>query len=211
MPRKPQIVQTPAELTATLPSDDDEDIQLAAEPAPVVSAGKPVAKPEMAVEAPPPKKQRRPYTMTEEHREALRQRLQVAQARKMELAEERRKVKEEQERALELKKQAKILEEAEKIKRREARVLKSLEVKALPEVKPKKKKKVILYVSDSEGDEEDDEEEEEEEIVVKPKPKPQRVRAAPPRPARVQRSQAIEYEAPVQPRPVVQPIRWNIV
>lgn len=189
MPRKTQIVQNDAPILTQEEASDDE-LKL-----------KPVTNPSKTKAIPIPTdtvsdsihtntkfvKTKRPYTCTEEHKEVLRQRLAVATQRKQELANERLQVKEQQMNALEMKKQAKILEEAEKLKRKEDKMLKQIEVK--PQVKqvapkPKQKKKVVVYISDSDDD---DEAEEEEEIVVKPKRK-----------QAVQRRQPVQYAPPSQ-------------
>jgi hypothetical protein len=186
MPKKTQIVQNDAPILA-----DDEVSDAELELKPSTKPSEPLPMETKAV------KIKRPYTCTEEHKEVLRQRMVLANQRKQELTEERRHVKEEQINALEKKKQAKILEEAEKLKRKEATMMKQLEVKQLvPPPKPKQKKKVVVYISDS--DDEPDDEEEEEEMVVKPK------RKTVPRQAK-QAAQSSQHQ------PVYQPVQWKIV
>jgi hypothetical protein len=219
MPRKIQNTQNPLE---EITEGSDNELQLQLTPKPVTKQ-QPVLPPIIPQQQPTPAptiKQKRNYNITEEHKEVLKQRLLVAHQRKKELAEERRLQKDEAMKALEIKKQQKILQEAEKLKRKENKMMKDLEVKefidetqvplgpvkktaALPATVTKKKKQVILYVSDSEGDDE----EEEEEIIVKPKRKIPVKQIRQPR----QQQQIYQQQEPVYQQPVIQPIKWNVV
>jgi hypothetical protein len=192
MPPKKQLSKTAdADPLALEDAHSDEELEMELRPTTVSAPQAPdqleAVQPSLAV---PAKKAKRPYTLTEEHKEALRERIQVAHERRRELAEVRRREREKVAQELEMKKQAKILQEAEKIRRREEKMLKNLEVNLPLPPAPKKKKKVVVYVSDSE----DEEEEEEEEEVRKRGRAPQATRQA-------------TRQAP----PVYQPINWKIV
>ena len=225
MPRKIQNAQI-----NPLDQDDvsDDEIQIPVAPKQVSQlepATQEIQQQPAVVPAVPVKKAKRNYTCTDEHKEVLRQRLQLAHQKKQELAQARQAEKQEALNALEMKKQEKILQEAEKLKRKENKMLNDLTVK---EIKPKKvvapvpapapvvrnKKKVVMYITDSEDD---DDEEEEEEIFVKPKQRKQPAPAPAPvqkparRPApRKQQYYEPEPQQPVYQQPTIQPIKWNI-
>lgn len=105
----------------------------------------------------PPKKKR---NLTEEHKEALRERLKIAHQRKKELAEQRALVRQEEEENHLAKKQLAILEQARLIKQKQKKELNA--IKSTP-VETKKKQAKIVYVEES------DESEEEEEVIIKKK------------------------------------------
>ena len=177
MPPKIQNIQNNNPLVNMPDDDSDNELQIDVAPKQVSQHVAPVAS--IA------NKPKRKYNLTDEHKEVLKQRLQVAHLRKKELADARQQEKQEAKNFLEEKKKQKILQEAEKLKKREEKMMNDLTVKEI--VKPKKviapaptpvvrnKKKVVLYVTDSEDD--DDDEEEEIEIVKKikqPKPRQQK-------------------------------------
>ena len=147
MPKKQNLQNLPLEKTG----DDESDNELEYV-APIKQPKQQVATTPLEVQ---PKKKR---NITEEHKQALRERLVLAHQRKQELAEERRKQKDAIEAEYNKKKEMKIMMEAERLRRNREKDLKKIE---LPP-KPKKKPVVVYY------DEEDDDESEEEEIIIKP-------------------------------------------
>lgn len=152
MPKKQNLQNLPAEKTGEEESDDE--LEYIANP--IKQPKQQVATTQLEVKPQKPKQKR---NITEEHKQALRERLVLAHQRKQELAEERRKQKDAIEAEYNKKKEMKIMMEAERLKRVREKELKKME---LP--KPKKKPVVVYY------DEEDDDTEEEE-IIIKPKKK----------------------------------------
>lgn len=173
MPKKQNLQNLPPEKTGDEESDNELEY-----------VATPIKQPKMQPATVPlevqPKKKR---NITEEHKQALRERLVLAHQRKQELAEERRKQKDAIEAEYTKKKEMKILMEAERLKRVREKDLKKME---LP--KPKKKPVVVYY------DEDEDSEEEEEQIIIKSKKKPQKtaVQQPPPVPP--------VYQQPQQPQ-----------
>ena len=160
MPKKQNLQNLPAEKTGD--EDSDNELEYVANP---------IKQPKQVVATAPlelqPKKKR---NISEEHKQALRDRLVLAHQRKQELAEERRKQKEAVELEYNKRKEMKILEEAERLKKKHEKDLKKIEIP-----KPKKKPVVVYY------DEDDDSEEEE--IIIKSKKKqPKAVVQQPPPP-----------------------------
>jgi len=150
MSKKQNLQNLPPEKTGD--EESDNELEYVANP---IKQSKPqVATAPLEVK---PKKKR---NITEEHKQALRERLVLAHQRKQELAEERRKQKDAIEAEYNKKKEMKIMMEAERLKRVREKELKKIE---LP--KPKKKPVVVYY------DEDEDSEEVEEQIIIKPKKK----------------------------------------
>lgn len=184
MPKKQNLQNLPPEKTG----DDESDNELEYVAPPVKQPKQQIATTPLEVQAklplaqPPKPKQKR--NITEEHKQALRERLVLAHQRKQELAEERRKQKEAIEAEYNKKKEMKIMMEAERLKRVREKELKKME---LPKTK---KKPVVVYY-----DEDDNEESEEEEIIIKPKKKQQ------PKPVQ-QQPQPV---TPVYQQPIQQP------
>lgn len=142
--------------------------------------------PLLDVSPPVVKKEKQKRNITEEHKQVLRERLKVAHQRKQELAEERRKQKDVIEAEYNLKKEEKILQEAERLRRVREKDLKKIEV-AAPNKKEKKKPVFVYY-------DEDESEQSEEEVIIKQKKKPQ------PKPVQ---QQPVYHQQPVQ-QPVYQ-------
>ena len=153
MPKKQNLQNLPLEKTG----DDESDNELEYV-APIKQPKQQVATTPLEVQ---PKKKR---NITEEHKQALRERLVIAHQKKQELAAERRKQKDAIEAEYNKKKEMKIMMEAERLKRVREKDLKKMEVAT----KPKKKPVVVYYDED-----EDSEDEEEEQIIIKSKKKPQ--------------------------------------
>lgn len=127
----------------------------------------PVSAPSPIIQPKPKPKQKR--NLSEEQREVLRERMRMAHARKMELAAQRKAVKEEEEQNLLAQKQLRILEQARLIKQNHKKQLKAIDdtpVEPIMTVKPIGTKKKVKYVVESES-----EESEEEVVVVKKKSK----------------------------------------
>ena len=136
-----------------------------------------IVTPEVNIQ-PKPKQKR---NLSEEQREVLRQRMLIAHAKKMELAAQRKAVREEEEQNLLAQKQLRILEQARLIKQNHKKQLKSIDdtpVDPIMKVKPVESKKKVKYIVESES-----EESEEEVVVVKKKSK--KPAAAPVAPAAV--------------------------
>ena len=182
MPKK-QNLQTLAPMPEkTGDEESDNELEYVAKP---VKQAKPVAPSTMPIEVPkiveaPKEKKKR--NLTEEHKQALRDRLVIAHQRKQELAAERRKEKDAIEAEYNKKKEMKIMMEAERLKRVREKDLKKIEV-----AKPKKKPVVVYYDEDEDSEEE---EEEEEQIIIKSKKKPQKT--------------ASQIQQPIQQQPVYQ-------
>ena len=177
MSKKQNLQNLPAEKTG----DDESDNELEYVAPPVKQPKQQIATTPLEAQPPKPKQKR---NITEEHKQALRERLVLAHQRKQELAEERRKQKEAIEAEYNKKKEMKIMMEAERLKRVREKELKKME---LPKTK---KKPVVVYY-----DEDDNEESEEEEIIIKPKKKQQ------PKPVQ-QQPQPV---TPVYQQPIQQP------
>lgn len=155
MPKKQNLQNLPPAKTGD--DESDNELEYVANPSKQSKNMQPATAP---LEVQPKKKR----NITEEHKQALRERLVLAHQRKQELAEERRKQKEAIEAEYNKKKEMKILMEAERLKRTREKDLKKME---LP--KPKKKPVVVYYDEDSE-----EEEEEEEQIIIKSKKTPKK-------------------------------------
>ena len=180
MPKKQNLQNLPPEKTG----DEESDNELEYVAPPIKQPKQQVATAPLEAQQPSKPKQKR--NITEEHKQALRDRLVLAHQRKQELAEERRKQKEAVEAEYNKKKEMKILMEAERLKRVREKELKKIE---LPKTK---KKPVVVYY-----DEDDNEESEEEEIIIKSKKKQPKPVQQP-----VQQPQPV---TPVYQQPIQQP------
>ena len=178
MPKKQNLQSLPPEKTG----DDESDNEL--------EYVAPIKQPKQQVSTTPlevqPKKKR---NISEEHKQALRERLVLAHQRKRELAEERRKEKDAIEAEYNKKKEMKIMMEAERLRRVREKELKKIEI---PTPKQPKKKPVVVYY-DEDNESEDDQEEQ---IIIKSKKKPPQ-----------QPKQVIQQQQQIQPpvTPVYQP------
>jgi hypothetical protein len=161
MPRKAKVAQLnlPIDKIENIESDEsDDEIELK----PVTQ--KTINELEPPVPVPVEKvKEKKKRNITEEHKEMLRERLKTAHARKKELADARRAVKEQEEENHLAKKQLAILEQARLIKQRQKKEIESI-AKTTPQGdKPKKASKVKYVIEDDDTSEE--------EVVVLKKPK----------------------------------------
>jgi hypothetical protein len=166
-------------------SSDDEIQYTTAKQVTKQIVEEPVSAPAQII--PPKPKQKR--NITEEQREVLRERMRMAHAKKMELAAQRKAVREEEEQNLLAQKQLRILEQARLIKQNHKKQLKSIDdtpIEPIMTVKPIGTKKKIKYVVESES-----EESEEEVVVVKKKSK-----------AKAKPEPEPEPVAPIAPAPV---------
>jgi hypothetical protein len=170
MPKKQNLQNVPQPIVEKYVEDDsDNELEYVANP--LKQPKQQVATTPLEALPPKPKQKR---NITEEHKQALRERLVLAHQRKQELAEERRKHKDAIEAEYNKKKEMKILMEAERLKRVREKELKKMEVVKQP---TKKKPVVVYYDEDDDGTEE-----EEEQIIIKSKKKPQPKQQAPPPP-----------------------------
>jgi hypothetical protein len=167
MPKK-AVVANQSPLGDNSAEHSDDEIEL--KPALVTQSV-----PQVPVEV-PEVKQRKKKNLSEQQKEVLRERLKVAHARKKELAEARRAVKEQDEENHMVKKQLAILEQARLIKQRQKKEIDAVSLKPTETVSVKKTPKVKYIV------EEDSSSEEEEIVVVKKKRTPKKSEPAPPPP-----------------------------
>jgi len=146
----------------------DDEIELKPTPVMVTPVEQPVKE----------KKEKKKRNISEEQKAILIERLKTAHARKAELTEARRKVKEEEESNHLAKKQLAILEQARLIKQRQKKELDAVTITPSGD-KPKKTPKV-KYIYESESESED------EIVVVKKKKSPKKSEPVPPPPQPVQ-------------------------
>jgi hypothetical protein len=182
MPKKAKVTELPLQA-------EDSDDQLESQPQ---IQSQPLEKDLITFDDPKPKKKR---NISEEQKQVLRERLKLAHAKKAELAEARRKVKEEEEQNHLAQKQLAILEQARLIKQRQKKEIETItnvpSLTNVPNIVPqkqstkstvvnngakgtgftslKKKQPKIKYVIEESESEEEEEEEEEEVVVVKKK------------------------------------------
>lgn len=186
-----------AEITEPMSSDDDDELEYVA---PLTVTKKANAKKQLAPQIPAqpvaelttnlatnlatnlPTKPKQKRNISEAQKEVLRERLKVAHARKKELADARKALREEEEQNHLAQKQIALLEQARLIKQKHKNELKAIKSTPVEPVAKSKKQKVV-YVEESSS------EEEEQVVVVKKQKKTKNTN---------KKEEAIEYQQPIE-------------